>query len=365
MNDEFWNEGNLMALGAREIVKRHAAEVAELKAERDAVKLQYNPDDVAFTSRVPALESEIAALRAELIQSDIEIRDRAWYVTEYAIVCKERDGLRAELADVRELRDKFLRELSARTAQLIERDEELAAVKAERDSQQKVIETYTQSWNKIHESLGVETDHSVWKKIADINSELTALRQPGVRVPVTGYDFTEYELDSWMQKELNWSTTPEKAVKIMNYMAAHALATIAVPPGIGDPGPLVLVPNEPIATPETLEALFDILKTVPALHHQSKLMNLQLAKKLLAALRPWMHTPVGWTLDVTAEELRNKLWGFFDADKLSKEVLDLCRSRIRPVYECKECARRRNVIPQIIADVTAAADAARAALEGE
>lgn len=84
----------------------------------------------------------------------------------------------------------------------------------------------------------------------------------------------------------------------------------------------------------------------------------------LAALRERASVPVGFELDVTADELTAKLWGFFDADKMSNEILDLCRKRIRPVYECRECERRSNMIPQIIADVTAAAAAAaRAALE--
>jgi len=35
MSREFWTVGNLMALGYREIVKRHAEDIANLRAERD------------------------------------------------------------------------------------------------------------------------------------------------------------------------------------------------------------------------------------------------------------------------------------------------------------------------------------------
>jgi hypothetical protein len=62
---------------------------------------------------------------------------------------------------------------------------------------------------------------------------LSAYPAPETRkAKVNGYDFTAHDLDTWMQKELNWSTTPEKAVKLMNYMAAHAHAVIDVPQGV-------------------------------------------------------------------------------------------------------------------------------------
>jgi hypothetical protein len=45
----------------------------------------------------------------------------------------------------------------------------------------------------------------------------------------------------------------------------------------------------------------------------------------------------GWELDVTADEA----WAAYNAYGPGgiKAVLYLCRSRIRPVFECKECAK--------------------------
>lgn len=98
---------------------------------------------------------------------------------------------------------------------------------------------------------------------------------------------------------------------------------------------------------------------------------------ILVALRPYLHTPVGWELDVTAEELATKMWGFFDVQEMAPKILDLCRSRIRPTFECKECAKNRHSIKAAsenvkdaqfkLAEVRRAlfGNAARAALEGE
>ena len=119
------------------------------------------------------------------------------------------------------------------------------------------------------------------------------------------------------------------------------------------------------------EWLSDILKTVPALHHQSKLMNLQLAEKLLAALHPWLHTPVGWELDVTAAEAETLYYETDSGEDEMQEwaaILNLCRSRIRPVYECKECAgweAKYKELKRWHDRLDGIVDAARAALEGE
>jgi len=97
---------------------------------------------------------------------------------------------------------------------------------------------------------------------------------------------------------------------------------------------------------------------------------------ILAALAPYLREP---TLDVTAQEIYTE---WYKADDRSHEgrwtaVLDLCRSRIRPVYECAECAAIRAERDEINRNYTglvdlllphlraAKADAARAALEGE
>ena len=542
MSDEFWNEGNLMALGAREIVKRHAAEVAELKAERDAAKLQYNPDDVAFTSRVPALESEIAALSAEIAQLDIENKNRTWYVTEYAIVCKERDGLRAELATAHAELDRTniskINNLGARAAEaaneIIRRGKVFNVFFDDlKHARQQLTQLKTENAEmaKRDEILVADRTRAESAMVA-AQREIAALRQPGVRVPVT-WDVTAEDMyQDWRDKKhygirdwINWG---------MDYLAAHA--TIAVPPGLPSVEDLVLIgrnayqkslrfteyatfsemspdgkigdsamttairdrivaalalrpwtddkievlarvllraidgisdlegcapeqqekwrnvaraavdfmraeppdrriteleaalppesrtpeqillksgfemlwdevcAEEPVATPETLEELAEIAGKYYAAHRTRDGVWEGLCAAILHAAQAYVDItdeqcmeemltikktqespsspkfrdlcnsriryrvavpPVGWTLDVTAEELRNKLWGFFDADKLSKEVLDLCRSRIRPAFECEKCARRKELGRVDNEDLAARINAARAALEGE
>jgi len=84
--------------------------------------------------------------------------------------------------------------------------------------------------------------------------------------------------------------------------------------------------------------------------------------------------PVGVELDVTADELAAKMWGFFGAQVMAPQILDLFRSRIRPVYECKECARLKDRFSAMQEEQIAMNDKilaalesvkARAALEGE
>jgi len=88
-------------------------------------------------------------------------------------------------------------------------------------------------------------------------------------------------------------------------------------------------------------------------------------KAVRAALAAGGRVPVGWELDVTEQAIRN---AWLDAEagggntwNAAKAVLDLCRSRIKPVYECKECIQWRNANNELVRR----ADAARAALEGE
>lgn len=99
------------------------------------------------------------------------------------------------------------------------------------------------------------------------------------------------------------------------------------------------------------------------------------AEAILAALASWLRDPVGWELDVTAEEAR-RAWGReYGHPEGVQAVLDLCRSRIRPVMECKECAKWRSygtkmedsarMLAKRIDKTRMSMDAARAALEGE
>jgi len=76
--------------------------------------------------------------------------------------------------------------------------------------------------------------------------------------------------------------------------------------------------------------------------------------------------PVGWEFDVTAEELAAKMWGFFDAEDMASKILDHCRSRIKPIYECKECANKEAEIDRVRnwnVNLNTTVEAVRAALE--
>lgn len=61
---------------------------------------------------------------------------------------------------------------------------------------------------------------------------------------------------------------------------------------------------------------------------------------ILSALAPWLREPVGWELDVTADDALRVYARNHKSILGMQAVLDLCRSRIRPVYECKECAKK-------------------------
>jgi hypothetical protein len=100
-----------------------------------------------------------------------------------------------------------------------------------------------------------------------------------------------------------------------------------------------------------------------------------IAQHCLSALAPYLREPVGWTLDVPYADMYST-WARHGASQSGMNaLLDLCRSRIRPVFECKECAKKQSEYGRLCEaydDVEAerdklktAVDAFRAALEGD
>lgn len=71
------------------------------------------------------------------------------------------------------------------------------------------------------------------------------------------------------------------------------------------------------------------------------------AEAILAALAPYLREPTGWELAMHRDELDLYRWvtepggGYSYA---AQQTLDLCRSRIRPVFECQECAARHEAM---------------------
>ena len=100
-----------------------------------------------------------------------------------------------------------------------------------------------------------------------------------------------------------------------------------------------------------------------------------IADHILAALAPYLRDPVGWELDVTWQEM-SSVWSKHGSIKTGMEaVLDLCRSRMRSTYKCRECAAWKakynesnqeiNKALEAFGTAMPALNAARAALEGE
>lgn len=121
----------------------------------------------------------------------------------------------------------------------------------------------------------------------------------------------------------------------------------------------------------------DLLKTIAiAFYQYSGVAEMVLDKhdearfgRILAALTPYLGDPVGKPeLDVTAVEAMDLYYEKGHVLPSMQAVLDLCRSRIRPVYECKECANWKAhaaAIEDSSFDMIKRINLARAALEGE
>jgi hypothetical protein len=76
-------------------------------------------------------------------------------------------------------------------------------------------------------------------------------------------------------------------------------------------------------------------------------------RAILDYLRPWLRNPAGCELDVTIDAAMKAYLNecMVNSGRMAEcrgdgisGVLDLCRSRIRPVYECKECAKLRDEV---------------------
>jgi len=85
----------------------------------------------------------------------------------------------------------------------------------------------------------------------------------------------------------------------------------------------------------------------------------------IAGFNTYLRDPVGWELDLQPHELRKAYY-----DGMWDEAIALIRSRIKPAFECKECARLKQRL-HYAGDAWRrivgyeANDALTAALEGE
>lgn len=126
-------------------------------------------------------------------------------------------------------------------------------------------------------------------------------------------DAANYDLDG--NKEWSWT----RAINFANSRIRYRVA----------------LPETPKELPSVneLEAVFD------AGRDDGALVNAKGIEAILTTLRPWLHEPTGWELDVTAREIHDTCTTRLDG---YQAVLDLCRSRIRPTFECAECAKRNS-----------------------
>ena len=92
----------------------------------------------------------------------------------------------------------------------------------------------------------------------------------------------------------------------------------------------------------------------------------ELVRRIYDYLRPWLRTPTGWELDVTANGLIAEvgyLAGLTHGE--AKEVIQYFTERIRPTFECQECAVWKTTYERDKAGWQERAGRARAALEVE
>lgn len=154
---------------------------------------EYDPAVVAFKPAVDPTDAEVEAL-AEVMRELLRSNSRTVFAdlarAAYAHIGAEVAKLRAELERVRDCKD-----------ELLERREEQAGMLKE--------------IKRLKHAYEVERDRA-----NDLVAEAKHKRLRPVKVRS---GISAYQLDLWMQKELNWSTTPEKAIKLIDYIHSHAV----------------------------------------------------------------------------------------------------------------------------------------------
>lgn len=438
--DNFWTEGNLIALGAREIVKRHEADMAELtrleienrdrawyvSQERDAP--DYNPDDVAFRQPgVPVTDAQVEALARVLHKAQDGFYCRygnhattfddyaplwlaearaalahigavpgvdpdAWasmkpvvidLANGYEIYLNETDYLDMDLVFSRKgdpqkrywINPEMARKLAIAAASYATahgRPVDLRTPLSVTDcphcdgSGSALVPSPpiadADTLEKLAE-IGLKAKEAVWggpikmnlaAEVAGVAAILRAAKarvdvEPGERLMLEGGH-------TWLEKDL---------IELLNSRIRYG---VEVPPDIGSPGPLITVPKDPVWHGPTRVEAEAKWKELTQHGNRWAYAAQQFRDWLLpllpesAAPRPWLRDPVGWELDVTDSEIYN---AYADADNGPAAALDFCRSRIRPVFECPECAERTRHYNEVGAALQQVADIARAALEGE
>ena len=133
----------------------------------------------------------------------------------------------------------------------------------------------------------------------------------------------------------------------------------------------VLAERSPIWTDDQIEVLAEVLHEAepympPATYRER---NEAMARAVLQHLAPYLRDPVEWELDVTEKQIRHwwheNVSGSVDVwPGEARALTEFFRSRIKPVYECAECAKWEKDCRALSA-ASRSIDARISALEGE
>lgn len=316
------------------------------------------------------LRAEVAALNDALASVEVELADKAFYVTEFAAVSKERDDLKAELAAVK-----------AETRQVP------PGVPNVRD----LVNIGTEAYNKaafdglsgkacsenrdaaIRNAViaGMQGpapfDSDAWKTPLKFTSRIIGSCKMDVQSGDRGVLFV-----TWNEgKNNNCTIAAADAATLSLWLASYAAAN-GCPVNVQQP-------ERRDPTDAEVEELAKVL------HHSWRIKANSVGEwddceesknewlaEARASFAYFSRVPVGWELDVPENGwlaegfcIHNHATG--ETHSVDSFVNHVC-SRIRPVYECKECAKAEAEIRQwrnANDELVRRAAAARAALEGE
>jgi hypothetical protein len=338
-----------------------------------------------FAVQLRNAEARLEFARVLLAQAEIELADKAFYVREFAAVSAERDALKAEIAQHIAWQEAMVMDIAHVRA---ERDAFRAKLQRVTDHKQTITEGYkaeiaalrerasvpvkvrwggdTYDYDRLAEELsngnqwcwnGMMVEHA-FKAFAS-----HAVIDAPVGVPSVDPTTDQVEALARVLEDATAEGFEEEHRTYMRRLARAAIAHLSTrPEGLPTAEELAKVARN---TWHKLSATHSRLRWEDAPELDKQRFS-ACAEAILAALRPWLRDPAGWELDVTEQAIRN---AWLDGEAVgnswdaARKVIDLCRSRIEPVYECKECVgkdAKLRALDKAIADL-----ATRAALEGE
>lgn len=279
-----------------------------------------------------------APLLDEIDRLDIENRDRAFYVEQFAAVSQERDAARAELAALRQPTPEPIA-----SPDVLERLAELMA-------------------DEMGDPTITRTPHGMQRRMKAVVAILRAARA-----------YVDLHSDSIIVYRCGQTQIHGNEIAALNSRIRYRVALPETPNA-----QMQRCINRKNRRIDALKAIAkkwkakatETPKGLPSVQDLHDAYSAGLASKsinevhptwgsfALTALRPWLREPMGWELDVTADELAPLYWrargtndNIREFDQLcendKKQILnglafsiDLCRSRIRPTFECAECAKK-------------------------